>query len=129
MDIIASHSSMLPLMNTNTISTNLAPQDPQRLLPNFSNAPLAEQQDPSQYATTQEALWYQEAIQQNSFISLRDFSANLSGPGAQQNATGTEYGGQSRSGRYPDPLLGGVAQSHRKQSEMHAKDTAFFCLA
>lgn len=129
MDIIASHSSMLPLMNTNTISTNLTPQDYQRLLPNFSNGPLAEQQHPSQYATTQEAPWYREVIQQNSFISLRDYSAILSGPGAQQNATGIEYGGQSRSGRYPDPLRGGVAQPHRKQNETHTKDTAFFCLA
>lgn len=129
MDIIASHSSMLPLMNTNTISTNLAPQDYQRLLPNFSNGPLAEQQHPSQYATTQEAPWYREVIQQNSFISLRDDSANLSGPGSQQNTAGIEYSSQSRSGCYPDPLRAGVAQPHRKQNEMHAKDTAFFCLA
>lgn len=72
----------------------LAPQHYQGSLPNFPNGHLAELKHPSSYALNQQASSDQEATQQNSRFSQQNYSASLSGSGAQENRTGLEYNGQ-----------------------------------
>lgn len=82
----------------------LAPQHYQGSLPNFPNGHLAELKHPSSYALKQQASSDQEATQQNSRFSQQNYSASLSGSGAEENRAGLEYNGQSRSEWYSDPV-------------------------